>query len=141
MSSWLAYGAAVYFMAVEAGIIQFAYQPNDIGVISPTTIARIPKIARTFHFVAGTGFSAFTAVSGWWLWLSFCAFLSHHSDRDFQELLPKDALVNVTLLIAFADIVYKFMPYKVAAILGLIILATWRLSIFLYARKKSTIQV
>lgn len=81
------------------------------------------------------------AVCGWWLWVSFCAFLSRQSGRDLQGILPNDALVNVVLLIAFADIVYKFTPYKIAAILGLVVLATWRLSFFLYARKKTTVHV
>ena len=49
--SWVCFGAALYFMAFQAGLLEFKYHPNEVGVISPSTIASVPKAASTFHFV------------------------------------------------------------------------------------------
>ncbi len=136
--SWVAYGAAVYFLLTQTGIIHFTYHPNEAGVISLTTIARVPKIARTVHFIMGTGFSALAGVIGWWLWLGFCGVAARRSDHEPQEISSVDAWCNLVLLIAFLNILYKFMPLTAAAILGLGMLLSFRLVFFLYVRRKRT---
>lgn len=136
--SWVAYGAAVYFLLAHTGIIHFTYYPNEVGVISPTTIARVPKIARTVHFIAGTGFSALAGVIGWWLWLGFCTVAASRSEHEPQEIFSADAWSNLVLLIAFLNILYKFMPFAAAAVVGLSMLFLFRLAFFLHVRKKRT---
>lgn len=133
--SWLCFGAALYFMADQAGLFHFTYRPNEIGVISPATIARVPKIARTFHFIVGTGFSALMGLFGWWLWLWFCASLAGHSGREPRRIFSADAWANLILLVALADILYKFLPYAAAVVLGVAILLSCRVALFLYFRK------
>lgn len=123
-------------MVDQAGLLEFTYRANEIGVISPTTLARVPKIARTFHFIAGTGFSALMGVFGWWLWLGFCAFLAGRAGREPRRIFAVDAWANLVLLIALADIFYKLLPYTAAAILGVVMLFSCRLAFFLYFRSK-----
>ncbi len=133
--SWIGFGAALYFLAAQAGLLEFTYHPNELGVISPTTIARIPKAARMFHFVAGITFSATVGVLGWCIWLGFCTFLTTRGNRDARKVFSMDAWANLVLLVVLADIFYKFVPYVVAIALGIVMLLAYRLAFYLHVGK------
>ncbi|UCD59135.1 MAG: hypothetical protein JSV16_08615, partial [Candidatus Hydrogenedentota bacterium] len=79
---------------------------------------------------------ALAGVVGWWLWVAFCSFLAARSEREPQRIFSVDALANLILLIAFADIMYKFSSYATAAILCLVMLSSFRLALLLHVGKK-----
>jgi len=135
--SWACFGSALYFMAVQGALFEFTYHPNEFGIISPTTIACIPKSARLFYFLFGTVFVAGIGILGWLTWVRWCAFLTHSSGRSAQKVFSMDAYGNLILLIAFVDIIYRFLPYTVAVSMSLVALAVCRVAMFRCFRKKS----
>jgi hypothetical protein len=132
--SWLGFGAAVYFISDQAGLWTFPYTPNDLGIISPTTMARVPKAARVFHFVVGTGFTAFMGMLGWWLWIAWCSFVAPDGAKPRRQAFSSDAWTNVALLTAFVNVLYKVLDYGAAVILSVLVLTCCRIALLFYFR-------